>query len=901
MEFLEQMYESYQQDPMSVDESWQLFFEGVEFGQNKAPSESAFNIKELDVYRLIRAYRDFGHLKADLDPLKLSQKPSRALELSEYNLTLDDLNTPFQSGSFVGKPGATLKEILSTLENTYCKTLSVQIADCSHKIRAWFYSELEDRKDSFSLSKDEKINIFKQICRTESLEKFIHTRFVGTKRFSIEGGDAMIPMLCHLADQGTSLQMQEMVIGMAHRGRINVLANFLGKGFEEILASFEGNAKTDLSYEGDVKYHLGYSADRETPHGPCHLSLAFNPSHLEYVGPVVQGMVRVKQRTRHDTEHRKKVVPIVIHGDAAFAGQGVVTETLQLSKLPGYTVGGTLHIILNNQIGFTTLPSDSRSTMYSSDASKVIKAPILLVNGDDVEACVQAMDIAMRFRDEFGEDIVIDLICYRRFGHNESDEPSFTQPLMYQTIKKHPTLMALYSQQLISEGVIDQDFADSFFKDKMKNLQEVLEQVRVSAPESKFDSLGGLWQGLRRGTEEDFKTSFKQTQIGLDKLTPVITALTEEPTGLNINSKVKRLISNRKKMIDNDKIDWGLAELISYGSLCVEGTPVRISGQDCKRGTFTHRHASYFDQTTGEEFTPLSKLNPTEGEFCVYNSSLSEMAVLGFEYGNSSADPNFLIIWEAQFGDFANSAQVIIDQFISSAEVKWARGSGLVMLLPHGYEGQGPEHSSARLERFLQLCAQENLQVCNLTTPANLFHAMRRQMRRDFRKPLVIMSPKSLLRHPQVHSTLAELTEGYFKEVIEDVHVTSPDSVETVILCSGKIFYEIDAAREKEGYNDRLCVVRVEQLYPFPKNQLTPFLNGFSKLKRVVWAQEEPQNMGAYFSVYHNLQALMSDLGLNKIPLEYVGRKSKASPATGSPVQHKKEQQTIIDECMSFL
>jgi len=903
MEYIEEVYERFQQDPDSVDPQWKYFFEGMQFAQDSERSSSAsgsgIDASELNVYRLIRTYRDYGHLKANLDPLKLDQRDTSILRLEEYNLSSEDLKKPFEAGRFVGMPGATLEKIIEFLEATYCGTITGQFADCPPEERLWLYKEIENQ-ESLKLTKDQKIDIYKQLARTESLEKFIHTRYVGTKRFSIEGGDNLIPMLCFLADNGTGIGMEEMVIGMAHRGRINVLGNFLGKELENILSEFEGNAKIDTSYEGDVKYHLGFSADRETPNGPCHLSLAFNPSHLEFVGPVAQGMVRVKQRTRKDTENRKKVVPVVIHGDAAFSGQGVVTETLQMSKLEGYKVGGTIHVILNNQVGFTTNPSDSRSTTYSSDMAKAIKAPVLLVNGDDAEACVRAMDMAMKYRNEFGQDIVIDLICYRRFGHNEGDEPAFTQPNMYKVIKKHPSPRVIYGDKLMTTGLANKTFVDGFYQEKLDNLQKTLDDVRANPPESKMMALGGLWSGLRRGLAEDFDESFTGTIITQDKLQPVITALTEEPEGdFALNSKVKRLIGNRKKMIEENKIDWGLAELLSYGSLCVENTPVRLSGQDCKRGTFTHRHAVYFDQDSSEEYCPLAQLNPVEGEFCVYNSSLSEAAVLGFEYGNSSSDPHFLIIWEAQFGDFANGAQVIIDQFIASAEVKWARMSGLVMLLPHGYEGQGPEHSSARLERFMQLCAQENMQVCNLTTPANLFHSLRRQMRRDFRKPLVIMSPKSLLRHPKVHSTMEELTEGHFQEVLPDTRIEEPNKVETLILCSGKVYYELEDAIEEKG-SQRMAIARLEQLYPFPKSQLSPVLNGYPKLKRVIWAQEEPKNMGAYYSITPDVRRLMDDLGLNNVSLEYIGRPSKASPATGSPAVHKQEQSKIITDCMEY-
>ena len=898
MEYIDQLYEQYQNSPENVEPQWRMFFEGMEFGQNQAPSKQ-LSEKELDVYHLIRRYRDYGHLKANIDPLELSKNTTSMFDLNNFNLSEADLNQRFKAGQFINKPNATLKEIIEFLEKAYCGTLTAQVAECSPDVRKWFLEEFEDRADSFVLQKEDKKRIYEQLARTESLEKFIHTRYVGTKRFSVEGADSIIPMLEHMVWKGTELSVEEIVIGMAHRGRINVLANFMGKALDTILAEFEGHSLEEKNFEGDVKYHLGYSSDKETPNGNCHISLAFNPSHLEAVNPVVLGMTRAKQRVRQDTENRKKVAPVLLHGDAAFAGQGVVTETFQLSQLKGYTVGGTVHVILNNQVGFTTDPEDARSTRYSSDTAKVIKAPVLMVNGDDVEACVKAMDMAIRFRQEFGQDVVIDLICYRRFGHNEGDEPAFTQPIMYKKIKKHPTTRNIYLQKLDNENSLSKKEGDDFYQQKIDNLQNILDEVRKNPPKMKVDAFGGLWKGLRRGTAEDFEAPAK-TSIEQKKLQPVIDLLTSEPKDFNLNSKVKRLIGQRKKMIDEDSIDWGLAELLSYGSVIQEGYSVRLSGQDCKRGTFTHRHAVYFDQETNEEYTPLKHVDPDK-EFCIYNSNLSEMAVLGFEYGNSSSDPTFLTIWEAQFGDFANGAQIIIDQFITSAEVKWGRMSGLTMLLPHGYEGQGPEHSSARLERFLQSCAQENIQVCNITTPANLFHVFRRQMLREFRKPLVIMSPKSLLRHPKVISPLKDLTEGKFNEVLEDPLLNNPEKVETLVLCSGKIYYDLEAAREEKGSTDKLAIVRLEQLYPFPNAQLAPFINGFGKLKRIVWCQEEPRNMGAHHYVRPHVEALIDNLGLKKIEYKSISRKDSASPATGSGYRHKQEQQEIIDQVLKYL
>ena len=898
LEYIDQLYQTYQQDPESVEIEWRRFFEGMEFGMNSPSSSGELSSKELSVYQLIRAYREYGHLKADLDPLDLADRSAAVLELSNFDLSDKDLNTKFQVGQLLGPNIETLQDILSFLDKTYCRKITVQVAECPPDVRDWFEKEMEAGSPAFNPSAEDKKRFFEQVARTESLEKFLHTRFVGMKRFSVEGADSIIPMLEHLAYKGTSLSVEELVIGMAHRGRINVLANFMDKGLENVLSEFEGNMAFDDTYEGDVKYHLGFSTDKETPNGPCHVSLAFNPSHLECVSPVALGMVRAKQRVRKDTAERKKVIPVLIHGDAAFAGQGVVTETLQLSQLDGYKVGGAVHVILNNQVGFTTNPSDSRSTRYSSDIAKSIKAPVILVNGDHVESSIRAMDIALRFRQKFKQDVVIDLICYRRFGHNEGDEPMFTQPKMYKKIKKHPTHMEQYQDYLDKSGIQPLDVSKKFYQEKIDNLQVLLDSVRKDPPKNETPTLQGLWKGFKRGFKEDLEKTVN-TQPKKADFDLAAQVLTELPGDFNLNSKVKKLILGRAQMLKDDKIDWGLGELLAYGTLRAEGTPVRLSGQDCKRGTFSHRHSVYFDGETAAEYSPLKQMNKDKGEFCVYNSNLSEMAVLGFEYGNSSSDPTFLTIWEAQFGDFANGAQIIIDQFITSAEAKWARMSGLVLLLPHGYEGQGPEHSSARLERFLQSCAQENIQVCNITSPANFFHALRRQIKRDFRKPLVVMSPKSLLRHPKVVSAKADFLKGEFLEVIEDPKATKADKVETLFLCSGKVYFDIDAVRDDKP-SDKISLTRVEQLYPFPKHRLNPIFQQYKKLKRVFWVQEEPKNMGSWNYIQPELRALMDDIGLSKVELGYIGREAKASPATGISRNHVREQEAIINQVMDY-
>lgn len=894
LEYIESLYEKFLDNPDSIQGEWKNFFEGVEFAK-QAPTTQAFSQKELGVYNLIEHYRDYGHTKANLDPLNLTPPETASFALTSFGLSDADLNQTFSVGALVGLAQSNLKDLIEHLESTYCGTLTTQVADCRPEVRDWFRREFEQKSGTPELTQEERRQIFEQLARTESLEKFIHTRYVGTKRFSVEGGDAIIPMLERTVAKGTALGVEEIVVGMAHRGRINVLANFMNKSIDLIFSEFDGTAFERYEYEGDVKYHMGFSSDRQTINGPCHISLAFNPSHLEAVDPVVMGMTRAKQRRRLDTLERKKVVPVLIHGDAAFIGQGVVSETLQLSRLQGYTVGGTIHVVLDNQVGFTTDPEDARSTRYSCDVAKSIKAPCMLVNGDDVEACVKAMDIAVRFRQEFGEDIVIDQICYRRYGHNEGDEPAFTQPVMYAAIGKHPTLMKIYMDRLNELNVMKLEDSEAFYKKQIDRLQGMLDETRKTHPAAKPNAFDSQWKGLRRGTLKDFDVSV-ETKASRETLDQVAQVLTEEPKDFALNPKVAKLIQARKKMTETGQLDWAMGELLAYGSLCLEGTPVRLSGQDVKRGTFTHRHSVYYDAKTDQQFCPLSTLNPDKGEFVVYNSPLSEYAVLGFEYGNSFSDPTFLTIWEAQFGDFANGAQIIIDQFLSAGEEKWARSAGLTLLLPHGYEGQGPEHSNARPERFLQQCAQGNMQVCNLTTPANLFHVLRRQIKRDFRKPLVIMSPKSLLRHPKVISNWDEFTKGQFQEVLSDPNRSELKTIETLVLTTGKLYYDLDEAREKT-YKDstNTCILRVEQLYPFPRVQLAPFISAMPKLSRVIWAQEEPKNMGAYQFIFPRLDDLLQEVGKKKLRVEYVGRTERASPAVGSQATHKLEQQAIID------
>lgn len=895
LDYLESLYTQFKMSPTSVDLEWQRFFEGVEF--SKDLTSGGVSEKELHVYNLISAYRNYGHYEADLDPLTNTPSPSDQLHLTKFSLSEKDLESKFKIGSAIGKPNATLKEIISHLKSAYCGRLTVQCAEALPEIRNWFIKEFEQNPTEFKLTPEQKKEILKSVTAAESLEKFIHTRYVGTKRFSVEGGDALLPMLDHLVVKGSALKVEEIVVGMSHRGRVNVLANFMEKDVGSMFADFNGPTELETpleDFDGDVKYHLGYSKIKKTPHGEVTAQLAFNPSHLEAVNPVVLGMARAAQRRRSDTVDRKKVVPVLIHGDAAFAGQGVVMETFQMAHVRGYTVGGTVHVVIDNQVGFTTNPESGRSAHYSSDVAKVLAIPVIHCNGDDVEACVRAMDIAIRYRQEYSRDIVINLLCYRRFGHNEGDEPAYTQPLMYDIIRKHPTLREIYSKNLIQTGACDQAFSENLLANRMGELQKVFEDTKATPPKIKTFKFEGAWKGLKKATQADIEKP-TNTKIDLDTLKKVGAVISEIPAGFNIHPKLVKLLDTRKAMAaGTEPIDWGMGELLAYGSLLSENTSVRLTGQDCVRGTFSHRHSSFCDSKTGEAFFGLKKYDTDELYFCVYDSILSEYAVMGFEYGNSIQDPSFLTMWEAQFGDFCNGAQIIIDQFIAAGESKWQQMSGLVLLLPHGYEGQGPEHSSARLERFLQLSAQNNIQVANLTTPAQIFHALRRQVKREFRKPLIIMSPKSLLRHPRATSSLEELANGSFQEVIADPFISNPKKVEKIVLVSGKLYYELLEEREKTK-DLTTALVRVEQISPFPSWKVKEILALYENANKLVWTQEEPKNMGSYQFVHFRIIELLASVK-SKLEFIYVGRTERSSPATGSIYRHRVEQQKIITD-----
>lgn len=894
LEYIESLYTQYKSSPDSVSMDWKRFFEGFEFAQDGSMGLSE---KELDVYNLINAYRNYGHFEADTDPLTNTVAPSDQLRLSKFNLTEADLGKKFQIGSIIGKPNATLNEIISHLRSVYCGKLTVQCAEALPDVRNWFLNEFEKNTSQFKLTNEDKKEILNSVTNAESLEKFIHTRYVGTKRFSVEGGDALLPMLDHMVNKGSALKIEEIVIGMAHRGRVNVLGNFMGKNVGQMFADFNGPTELEApleDYDGDVKYHLGYNKTKKTKSGEVAVSLAFNPSHLEAVNPVVLGMARAAQRRRKDTQDRNRVMPLLIHGDAAFAGQGIGLETFQMAHVRGYTVGGTIHIVIDNQVGFTTNPENGRSSHYSSDTAKVLAVPVIHVNGDDVESCVRAMDIAVRYRQEWKRDIVINMLCYRRFGHNEGDEPAYTQPLMYDIIRKHPTLREIYSKQLVQSGACDQAYADSLLANRMNDLQKIYEETKATPPKVQTFKFEGAWKGLKKATQADIEKT-ANTSVDLETLKKIGQLIAKVPSDFNIHPKLVKLVDTRRAMAEGkEPVDWGMGELLAYGSLINEGTSVRLTGQDCVRGTFTHRHAGFYDVKTGAAYSSLKELNSEKTNFCVYDSILSEYAVMGFEYGNSITDPSFLTMWEAQFGDFVNGAQIIIDQFLSAGESKWQQMSGLVLLLPHGYEGQGPEHSSARMERFLQLSANNNIQVANLTTPAQIFHALRRQVKRDFRKPLVVMSPKSLLRHPRATSTIEEIAKGSFQEVINDPFISDAKKIEKVVFVSGKLYYELLEEREKNR-DTKTALVRLEQIAPFPANKVQEVLKQYSNVKQVVWTQEEPKNMGSFSFVYFKFVDVMSQMNL-KVNLTYVGRPDRSSPATGSIYRHKAEQAQIVQD-----
>ena len=871
-------------------------------GKSSSHNDLDIRAATLDSIRaimLIRAYRIRGHLMAKLDPLGLGQKIYHPeLDPVTYGFNESDMDRPIFINFVLGKEVATLREILSIVRDTYCSTIGVEfmhIQDPEQK--AWIQERIEGIRNQTTFTKRGKMAIYERLVSAENFEQYLHKKYVGTKRFGLDGGEAVIPALEQVMKRGSQLGLEEVVVGMAHRGRLNVLHNVLSKPFRAIISEFLGNPANpeEAGGSGDVKYHMGNSADREFDGKEVHLTLNANPSHLEVVNPVAIGRSRAKQNQRKD-EDRTAVLPLLIHGDAAFAGQGIVAETFAFSALRGYRTGGSMHMIINNQIGFTTDPAFSRSSPYPTDVAKMVMSPIFHVNCDDVESVIHVCRIATEFRQQFKSDVVIDLICYRRFGHNEGDEPSFTQPLMYGKIKSHPSVRKLYADKLIQEGTMSPEEAQTIVDANLRYLDEEFEAGTSYRP-NKADWLEGQWSGFRTAHGEDRRG---QTSITEEQAAVVGKAMTTVPDGLMIHSKLQRVIDGRKKALESGEgIDWATAEQLAFGTLLMEGQSVRLSGQDSCRGTFSQRHAVFVDQSSGDRHTPLNHLNVEQNYFEVIDSPLSEASVLGFEYGFSQAEPNALVMWEAQFGDFANGAQVIVDQFISSGEAKWLRMSGLVMLLPHGHEGQGPEHSSARLERYLQLCAEDNMQVVNCTTPANYFHVLRRQLKRDFRKPLIVMTPKSLLRHKRCVSRLDELTNGStFHRVIEEHDRKIAEKAERIVICSGKVYYDLLAAREEAGI-DNISIIRLEQIYPFPHRTLQRILSERPDAE-IIWCQEEPKNMGGWDFVDHRIEAVMADVGGKYSRPRYIGRPEAASPATGSMSRHLKEQNKLVQDALSL-
>ncbi|HUK00106.1 MAG TPA: 2-oxoglutarate dehydrogenase E1 component [Stellaceae bacterium] len=937
--FIAELYARWLEDPAAVDESWRSFFgdlaeeapallrelEGPGWGRERghvianghgnghaavaapvaapalpgvAPERATLDA--LRALSLIRAYRVRGHLLADLDPLGLVRLASHPdLEPSTYGFTEADYDRPIFVNGVLGFETATLREILAALKATYCGHVGVEYMHMQElEQRQWIQARIEVPRNQTEFTREGKRAILERLTVAEMLERFLDRRYTGTKRFGLEGGESLIPALEQVIKRGGQLGMKELVLGMPHRGRLNVLTNVMGKPFAALFSEFQGNPANpaDVQGSGDVKYHLGTSTDREMNDIRVHLSLTANPSHLEAVNPVVLGKVRAKQRQRGDTA-RDEVVGLLMHGDAAFAGQGLVAESLELSELKGYRTGGTLHVVVNNQIGFTTSPSYARSSPYPSDIAKSIQAPIFHVNGDDPEAVVHVARIATEFRHRFKKDVIVDIFCYRRHGHNEADEPAFTQPIMYRTIAEHATTRQLYAERLISEGVVSDTEAEAMVSDFMAYLDTQFEAAKNYRP-NKADWLEGAWSGMKVASGDARRG---ETAVALETLQEVGHALVTVPEGFNLNRKIARQLEAKRKAIESGAgIDWATGEALAFATLCAEGTVVRLSGQDSGRGTFSQRHAVLVDQETEERYVPVNHVRQGQAMFEVIDSPLSEAAVLGFEYGYSLADPHALVLWEAQFGDFANGAQMIIDQFISSGEAKWLRMSGLVLLLPHGYEGQGPEHSSARLERFLQLSGEDNLQVCNLTTSANYFHALRRQMRRDFRKPLVIMTPKSLLRHPEVVSNLAEMGPGtFFRRTIDEVDpLVADDRVKRVVLCTGKVYYDLRQARRERKIHD-VAIVRIEQLHPFPAKALADSIGRY-RAADVFWCQEEPQNMGAWNFVDRRIEQVLVDLGGKSRRARYIGRPEAAATATGLLKRHNAEQAKLVDEALSI-
>tara|TARA_Y100000746_G_scaffold115734_2_gene99081 strand:+ start:47 stop:2869 length:2823 start_codon:yes stop_codon:yes gene_type:complete len=908
--FLEENYEQWRINPKSVDANWQAFFEGFELGSQLEPDLDSKNnsngkasktnlndptpalpvvdpMQQGRLSHLLFAYRMLGHYIANLDPLGFNKRDLPELELHNFKFTDADLDREFNAGTAGGGGQKTLREILQILKDTYCRTVGAQYMHIQKfEIRRWLRDRMESTRNRPIFSDEKKRRILKNLIDAEHFEKFLHTSYVGQKRFSLEGGETLIPVLDAIIEGAPKRGIFKIAMGMAHRGRLNVLANIIGKDYKFLFDEFSDNyVQQDALGDGDVKYHLGYENTRTTSDGnKVSINLAPNPSHLEAVSPVVQGKARAFQRILNDSSERKKVLPVVIHGDAAFIGQGIVAETFNMSQLAGYRTGGTVHIIINNQIGFTTLPHDARSTLYCTSTAKMLDVPIFHVNGNDPIAAVHCIEMALDFRQRFSRDVVVDIVCYRKHGHNEGDEPSFTQPRLYAAIADQPLISDLLLKSLKNENVVSQEDAETF----RNAFQIALECARN---ESRSET-HKLKPAIKSSLSSPELLEHIDTKVNLNRLREVGLPLTSEPPKFNLNPKIKRLIKQRREMVEGKRpIDWGLAEALAFGTLLTENIPIRLTGQDVRRGTFSHRHAVYYEVGTRERYIPLQKLAAKQGNFRIFNTPLTEAAVLGFEFGYSLDYPNMLLLWEAQFGDFANGAQVIIDQFITSSESKWNETSNIVLLLPHGYEGQGPEHSSGRLERFLQSCAEDNIQVGNFTTPSNLFHALRRQVLRPINKPLILMTPKSLLRDPRCTSSLEEITNGGFNEIIPDTKSNS--GAKRIIFCTGKVYFDLEEYRENNNI-DNTAIIRIEQHYPLHSSKLIDAVKNHPEADRFVWCQEESENMGAWFFMESRLRRLLNQ------EIIYAGREASASPATGSRAIHQLEQTKLIKEAFTL-
>jgi len=890
--YIDSLYQSYKEDPESIDFGWQKFFEGFDFGRGSeagvvSEETPEHFLKEIKVLNLINGYRQRGHLFTKTNPVRERRSYYPGKELETFGLSNSDLETVFNAGVEVGLGPAKLKDILALVEQTYCQSIGVEYKYLRNPEKLkWFEQRMESERNTPNFDIETKKRILSKLNEAVVFENFLGTKFLGQKRFSLEGAESVIPALDSVIHKGAELGIDEFVIGMAHRGRLNVLANIMHKTYKDIFSEFEGKGfDENTPYGGDVKYHLGYSMDVNTFSGKSvHLSLCPNPSHLETVDAVVQGMVRSKIDFKYEGDNNR-IAPILIHGDASLAGQGITYEVIQMAKLDGYKTGGSIHLVINNQVGFTTNFKDARSSTYCTDLAKVTLSPVFHVNGDDVEALVYAINMAVEYRQKYHNDVFIDILCYRRYGHNEADEPKFTQPLLYKAIEKHPNPREIYNQKLMEQGSVDANLAKEMEKNFRALLQERLNEAKEDKTYSAVHNVfGGAWKGLELAKPGALAIPV-ETKVSAKTLQTIAKEISTLPSDKKFFKKIEKLFEERRKMSDTKVFDWAMGELMAYGSLIQEGFSVRLSGQDVERGTFSHRHAVITLEDSEEEYVPLSKLHNGNAKFDVYNSHLSEYGVLGFEYGYALANPMALTIWEAQFGDFMNGAQIVIDQFITSAETKWQRSNGLVMLLPHGFEGQGPEHSSARIERFMEACADENIQVANCTTPANFFHLLRRQLKRNFRKPLVVFTPKSLLRSAQCVSKLEEFTEGRFRELIDDSFVKASD-VKRVLFCTGKIYYDLLEKQQVDKRKD-VAIVRLEQLYPLPYDQIEAVHQKYNKAKEFFWVQEEPENMGAWPYISRKFRK-------SSLNFEVISRKESSSTATGYAKQHIAQQLYIV-------